>query len=109
MKVIIDHALEEHMHKHHHDVLTLTLVPGGYNVGVSTTIVPKVNYRKPRHVEGFDKYQVDGFTVYIAKNVESIDDIIKFEDKKMLGVHRCKIKGVKLINDDDWASRFPYM
>lgn len=109
MNVIIDHDFEQYMHNHHHDILTLKLVTSGYSIGVSTSVEPKINYRKPRHEELYDKYIVDDITVYVAKNIKSFDGTIRFEDKKILGMHRCNIRGVKLEVNSIWLNRFPHM
>lgn len=102
MKVKIDHNLEEYMHKHHHDTISLKLVHDDLSIGDVNTKQPRINYKTPNHEEQFDKYIVDDITVYVSKNVECEKDTLEFVDEKLLGMHRCHVKGIKMDFLNKW-------
>ena len=96
MKVNLDHNLVDYMHHHHHDILTLTLMTDVHNIySYGITKYPVINYRKPKNMDLYDTYQVDDITVYVAKNVETVNDELQFVDKKTWRFHRCQVQGVK--------------
>ena len=102
MKVTIQNELNEYMHSHDHDTISLKLIHDDYSSGNVYSNHPRIRWHEPKHMENFDKYIVDDITVYVAKNVRACDDKLEFVHEKLLGIHRCHVKGLNL----DYVTEF---
>lgn len=96
MKVTIQNELNEYMHSHHRDTITLQLIHDGYTTGNIYFKHPRIRLHGPKHAEKYEKFEVDDIIVFIEKNVKAEGDTLEFVHEKLLGIHRCHVKGLDL-------------
>jgi hypothetical protein len=84
------------MHDHHKNTIAVNLVYDDYTGNDVYSKHPRVRFKKPRHEERFDLYHVEDIAIYVAKDIHTIEDELKFSDNTILGVHRCHVEGVDL-------------
>lgn len=59
-------------------------------------MVPDVGYHAPEFPEHYNIYDVDGFKVYIKKNVNTENDKIEFVASTFLIFTTLEVRGVRL-------------
>ena len=102
VKVKLDEKLIDYMHDHQKDVIMLKLINDDYSGYNFNTKHPRIRYHKPRHPENYDVYTVNDVTVYIEKDIETVDNNLLFTDDKIFGFHRCHVKGLELAPEKDF-------
>lgn len=96
MKVTIQNELNEYMHSHDLNTISLRLIHDDYSAANIYSEHPRIRWEKPKHVERFDKYTIDDITVFVAKDIKAVDDTLELVHEKLLGIHRCHVKGLDL-------------
>lgn len=96
MKITIEEKVMNYLHEHHKQVITLNLEHSGYSGYDAHLKHPHVRFHQPRHTENFNQYQVDDITVYVEKDIPTIEDQLIFQDETLLGHHSCHVKGIDL-------------
>lgn len=106
MKVHLDKNLVDYMHDHHRNALTLSMMTDAHTIYTyGITKHPVINYKKPKNMELYDAYQVGDITVYVEKNVKTVNDELEFIDKKMWRFHRCQVRGIEYNYDPETIMR----
>lgn len=108
MRVEVDKKLLGYMHDHHKHVIALKLIHdyySGYNANIKH---PRIKYKKPYHEENYDKFEVKDITIFVEKNIPTIEDQLTFTDDKFLGIHQCHVLGldIKKLNDTHWDGNY---
>jgi len=96
MKVTIQKELSEYMHEHHRDTISLRLIHDDLSNGNINSNHPRIRWSEPKHTERFDRIEVDDITVYVEKDIKTNNDSLEFIHEKLLGVHRCHVRGLNL-------------
>lgn len=93
MKLDIDKAAIEYI-KQKGSIINIELVSAkNCWVGISE---PTVSFGKPKVVEKFDEYTIDGITVYISNIIESTDDSLTIKLSKFLWIKKISVYGVRM-------------
>ncbi|MBE0450870.1 MAG: hypothetical protein IBX70_08485 [Clostridia bacterium] len=58
--------------------------------------MPEVGYQVPEVLEHYNSYQRDGITVYVMKNVNTINNKLEFVASTFLFATSLSVKGVKV-------------
>lgn len=99
MKVTLGNYLEEYLHEHHHNTISLELAlknePHVGEMILSTPRMPepRMIFSKPVNESHFNKYSVDDITIYVAKNIEAEEDELEIIDLKVDGMDTCHVRG----------------
>lgn len=101
MNVNLEKELVDYMHTHDHDVITLKLVHDAFSDYHYLSMHPSIRYKRPKHEERFEKFEIGDITVYVEKHVKTTHDELTFVDEKLLGIHRCHVVGLDLKVEDN--------
>ncbi len=99
MKVMLGNHLEEYLHQHHHNTISLELTMNDTRRNSERLTVqsrmpePRVIFTKPTNETGYTKYLVDDITVYVAKNIKAENNEIEIMDQMVEGVDTCHVRG----------------
>lgn len=96
MKVTIQKELSDYMHEHKLNTISLRLIHDDLSNGNYYSNHPRIRWHEPKHMERYDKILVDGFSIYLEKDLHVKNDSIEFIHEKMLGIHRCHVRGLDL-------------
>ena len=58
--------------------------------------MPEVGYQVPEVLEHYNSYQSDGITVYVMKNINTINNKLEFVASTFLFVTSLSVKGIKV-------------
>jgi len=108
MKVQLEKNLLDYMHDHHKHVIALRLLHDYYSGYSANSKYPKIRFKKPRHDDDYEMYTVDDITVYVEKDIPTLDGQITFSDERHLGFHSCHVEGldIKMLNDTAWNGNY---
>lgn len=99
MKVKLGHHLEDYLHQHHHNVISLELtMENTKHVGEKFTTKarnpePRLVFSQPMDQTGFDRYTVDDITIYVAQNIKAKNDELIIMDQVVDGMDTCHVEG----------------
>ncbi|MBI9011738.1 MAG: hypothetical protein JEZ08_05850 [Clostridiales bacterium] len=99
MKVMLGNHLEEYLHQHHYNTISLELTTDNtQHVGEQFIVrprmpEPRVIFSKPVTEDGYTKYLVDDITVYVAKDIKAENDEIEIMDQIVDGIDTCHVRG----------------
>lgn len=99
MKVMLGDYLENYLHEHHHNTITLELSlqnethPDEFVLSKPRAAEPRMIFNRPTNETNFDKYLVDDITVYVAKNIKAENDVLEIIDQRVKGMDTCHVNG----------------
>jgi len=99
MKVMLGNHLEEYLHQHHHNTISLELTNREIQQDSERFTVqprmpePRVIFSKPVNETGYTKYLVDDITIYVAENIKAENNEIEIMDQMVDGVDTCHVRG----------------
>lgn len=93
MKVMVEKPLQDYLVNHNHHTLTVEMKTD-WDIQ-RTHSHPHVKYAVPKDQDRFEAFKVDDITVYVERGIQPENDILDIDDKRILGVHRFEVKGIK--------------
>lgn len=108
MKVMLGNHLEEYLHQHHYNTISLELDTTTPTTTTTTTTTrttnekfrvkprmpePRVIFSRPENTTNYTKYLVDDITIFVSNNIEATDDEIEILDQVVDGVDTCHVRG----------------
>jgi hypothetical protein len=99
MKISLGHHLQDYLHDHHHQTISLELsLKCAPHVGEQFQSKeeipePRIVFSQPINLTGYDKYQVKDITVYVAHNIRAKKDELIIMDQVVDGIDTCHVEG----------------
>lgn len=99
MKVMLGNHLEEYLHEHHHNIVSLELAlktePHAGELFMSKPRMPepRMVFSRPINETKFNKYLIDDIVVYVAKNIHAENNELEIMDQVVNGVDTCHVRG----------------
>jgi len=99
MKVMLGHHLEEYLHEHHHDTISLELSlqcaphKGEQFLTNGRMPEPRIVFNRPINLTGYEKYRINDITVFVARNIEAKNDKLIIMDQVVDGIDTCHVDG----------------
>lgn len=99
MKVKLGKHLEDYLHEHHLQTISLELkMQTTQHEGETFRTKPRVNeprliFKKPVDVSDYEKYTVDDITIYVEKNIKAQNDELLIMDQVVDGMDTCHVEG----------------
>lgn len=92
MKIIIDEKAKKYLENNKMD--TLTVEVRGCSSWSGTIFKPLASVGKPYNVENYDLQNVDGFFIYVMKNIKAVNDTITVSTTSFLFMENLSLQGI---------------
>jgi len=99
MKVSLGNNLEEYLHEHHHNTISLELSlecaphDGEQFLNEASMPEPRIVFSKPINITGYDKFKVHDITVYVERNIKADNNNLIIMDQVVAGTDTCHVEG----------------